>query len=600
MTEPPPEPSPGDATRSRRGAVLFVALVWLVMLISAHGYVHRYGSPVPFADDLSMARPMAYPGTVDAAFLWKPMNEHRVPLARLIYFGLLSVTRDIRSGMYFQVYGLALASLGLLFAARRLRGGTSYADAFFPLLLLNLGNSFNLLMGMQIAVTLPTLALCLVLTILAGGASRLTTRSAVWIGLCLLSLPLSSGVGFTQAPAWTLWFGAAGFAYLRSKRPELARTGVVMSLFATGVVLLTAVYLIGFRFPHTHPEHGGFWESLAASGRFLGMNFGYAGRELWPTSTLGVLAFGLVAAGLLARVFWRQPQERVRAGGLLTCLVAASMLAFAVGWGRGAGGQVSGFGQRYVTMSAPFLVAAYFALVRYAPPQLGRVLCAALCLLMGAAALFNVEGANAYGRTRLERARALQRDVASVMTVKELAARHYKHFHADEEVFARRLKLLRRAGMSPFDQGSEQAGLEGERYPMFATPPTSVVSGQTLARRVEGQLVLGVLPDSELTFAVPRGSTLVEGHFGVLRISREHTSDLRFTVELVHAGGRELLFERTLDPAHDDADRGLQSFSVPLPPGESSTAGELVLGTSVGPSTRTRADWGCWGGVEFR
>jgi len=588
----------GDALQSssRRGAVLFVGAVWLAMLISAHSFVQRYGTAVPVMDDLHMVQPIAE-GTIGPTFLWRQLNEHRIPLARLIYFGLLQVSRDVRCGMYFQVYGLGLVSLGLIFAARRMRGFTGYADAFFPLLLLQTGNAFNLLMGLQIAVTLPTLALCVVLMTLASGPTRLTTRSAIYIGLCLVSLPFSSGVGFTQTPVWTLWLGAIGFTYLRSGRAEVRYAGVAASCFAAACAASSVAYLVGFKFPPSHEEHASLGESLTTSGKFLSMNLSYAGREYWPISAWVVVGAGLVAVLLLVRAFRRDPQERLRTSGLLVCMGAALVLALGVGWGRGAGSQKAGTAIRYVTMSAPFLCAAYLTFCRYGPPQLRRFMCVALYSLLCSVTLFNFHRANSYGRVHLKQAQALRRDVAVGLSMEELAARHYGSFYPTEAGFLRVLMQLRKAGMAPFEEGPRGAGAGLGYHPMFITQPESVVSLRTRWRQIEGMAVLGVLPDSELVFEAPSRSTLVTGKLGILPGSYRHSYDLRFTVELLRSGTRRLLFERTLDPAHRKADRELQSFSVRIPEGD---AGEIVLGTSVGPGPHGRGDWGCWGGVEIR
>ena len=60
--------------------------------------------------------------------------EHRIPLAKFIWLGILKLTNyDFRAGNFLVVLAFGAVAGGMILAARAVRGTTSYADAFLPL-----------------------------------------------------------------------------------------------------------------------------------------------------------------------------------------------------------------------------------------------------------------------------------------------------------------------------------------------------------------------------------------------------------------------------------------------------------------------------------
>jgi hypothetical protein len=104
------------------------------MVVGALLYIVRYAHDVPYYDGWSMVEVLGGQQPVDAGWLWQPRNEHRIPLPKLVLLGLYSMSGwDFRAGMYFNVLLLAALAGGMMRVAAQQRGGTSYADAFFPL-----------------------------------------------------------------------------------------------------------------------------------------------------------------------------------------------------------------------------------------------------------------------------------------------------------------------------------------------------------------------------------------------------------------------------------------------------------------------------------
>ena len=125
-----------------------VLLTWLAMTVAALGFVARYGSNVPSWDEWDMVPTMVGVQPVTLEWLWSQHNEHRIPVPRLVMLGLFrAFGNDVRVLMVFNVLAMAASALGLILAVRRLRGRTTLADAFFPILLLNWAHSVNFIWG---------------------------------------------------------------------------------------------------------------------------------------------------------------------------------------------------------------------------------------------------------------------------------------------------------------------------------------------------------------------------------------------------------------------------------------------------------------------
>src|SRR5262249_42934019 len=111
----PSTSAPGPGGR----AALVVWGVWAVMTAAAPVLVGAYGDNVPWWDDWVMVPTLTGTQPVTLGWLWAPHNEHRIPLGKLLYLGLLRPAgRDFRAGMVFQVVALA----GLAFAMTRAAG----------------------------------------------------------------------------------------------------------------------------------------------------------------------------------------------------------------------------------------------------------------------------------------------------------------------------------------------------------------------------------------------------------------------------------------------------------------------------------------------
>src|SRR5260370_14183548 len=158
-------------------ARVFVGGVWLVLTLGLLAYVFHYGSNVPFFDDWHLVPYMTGDEPVTPKYLWSQHGDHRVPLSRLLLLGLGKLCGyDFRCGMVFDVLALSATSLVLIAVSRHLRGRLAFADAFWPLLLLNPGQWEVYLWCWIASLTLPITLALIVLAIMARSGARPTCR----------------------------------------------------------------------------------------------------------------------------------------------------------------------------------------------------------------------------------------------------------------------------------------------------------------------------------------------------------------------------------------------------------------------------------------
>jgi hypothetical protein len=479
--------------------------------------VIRYGSNVPFWDEWDSAVSVltgAEPLTV--SWLWSQNNEHRAPLPRLVILSLIKPTGDFRAAMVFHVLVLGALAAAMIRAANRLRGHTAYSDAFLPLVVLSLVQYENLIWANQVFFTLPTALVGVLLLIVVRTGGRLTSGAAVLAGVCLVSLPLSSGLGLAYAPALTLWFGYCGVRAWRSGEPSGKRTGLVMLAFCLAVALLVGLYFVGYSKPGHHSYELDVAASLRSSLALLSLGFGLGiGTSWWPASGLVVAGLLLASAGFLGRAWWKQPRERFRALGLLFFLGAFASLDLAMGWARPTpAGTLITRPARYVTFLVPALCGVYLAWVVCRPAVLGRLVQACLAALAIFVFMPNLVEALEYGRYHHHEMQALERDLAAGDPPYKLLNRYTPFlFHDLDDSLTECFRQMRDTGLGSFQYLKEN--------PPFREVSLSVEPSRL--NRVgwkEGTAVATGL-ESYIGFTLP-GPRLVYG----IRITYRHANGL--------------------------------------------------------------------------
>ncbi len=441
-----------STTRPRAAAIL-VWLVWAAALGGILLAIARDGRNVPFEEDWLMVGAMTGHQPDLPGWLWSQNSEHRLPLPRLVNLALLRTTGDFRATMAFDAFALAAVCAGMVLLARALRGGrTSLADAFFPLLLLHLGNWDNLVWAWQIQFVLPTVLACAFLLVIAARPGAPSRAAAVAGALALVCLPLSGANGLVLAPPLALWFGY--LAWVASSRVGGARWPgrAAAGAGALIAVLLCGVYFIGYQSSPWNAPSPGPAATLATSGKFLAFSVGPIAEKSWPLFGAVVAAILLACFAALAQALKHQPEERLRVLGLLAFLGAAVLLALAVGWGRaGRTAETGRMPTRYVLLAAPGMCAAYFTLLLYARGRGRRagppLLAAMMAVLFPLNTWLGLKRRDWFGAGFA----AFERDLAAGAPAVELARTHHGFMlHWDEALMDASLHQLHQAGIGPF------------------------------------------------------------------------------------------------------------------------------------------------------
>ena len=489
------------------GPGLFVWGTWVLMVLGGLAFVTAYGSYVPWMDDWEWVPAVTGNTPVDFSWVWAQLADHRNPLSRLLLLGIYTLAGgNFRAALYANVVFFAVLSSVSLWVVRGLRGRTHYADALFPLVLLNIDQE-NAFIGLGVSFVPAMVLAGLMLLLIARRETRPTLGTVALAGGCLILLALTGSVGLLPVPALALWVGYLGFLGWRSGLPQGRRNALLTWGLAAVALMIIPLYFIGLRPYKLSPPTGGPGAILRTTLQFLSLTFGPAGShllspdEIPPYVGLGVVALCLVSAWVLFRAWRVRPAERPRVLGLLLFMLAVGCVAGAVGVKRSGADPDSGFtgsAPRYAMLAAPLLCCLYLIWDLYGGERLGRFvplgLFALLCLLFP----LNV-------RDTLRSAREHQRQMAEVeaaIGAKEpphvIAAAHGKFLYdqATQAQLTRYLRMLRRAGVGPFRDLPDDEENHNENLLAAGSATPHQMTWADGAGKVQGA-------DSHLLFTLP-------------------------------------------------------------------------------------------------
>jgi hypothetical protein len=460
-------PVPGD-----RGAALFVWGIWAVMSLGVLVYIRSFACNVPFDDEWGMVAAVTHHQPVTLNYLWSLNNEHRIFLPRLLYLGLARVTGgDFRAGMYFIAAALAALSAGMIWAALRLRGWTSFADAFFPLALLHFGHCENLLWSFQVVFMASTLLIFGMLFLILQSRQPLTWRPALVGGLCLIGLPLCGANGIPLVPPLALWLAYWALRHRRATGPGGVRTIALVGGLIGAAFLLVLYYCQDLS--RAGPPSPGWRATAKVAAEFLAVSLGVGIAPWWPYIGYAVAAVLTLSAAMLLVRWWQEPAERVRCTGLLLFLMGLAGLAVAIGWGRAGFGPTQGFSYRYSMLAAPVLCSVFLTAEIAAPAALARVLQVALFTCLSVVLVPNTQAGLFFGNYKYNQIKPVERELGPSFSAEQFAhkygfmCRDVFRFHDDDTASGRfvqkylstgpnpdfmesRLEMLRRAGIGRF------------------------------------------------------------------------------------------------------------------------------------------------------
>jgi hypothetical protein len=441
--------------KSDRWAQVFVGGIWLGMIFMALAYMVSYGRNIPLAEDWYFVAPLTHHEPNMLAWLWAQNNEHRIPLPRFILLTLLKVTHgDFRVGMVLSIFTLAIMALAMILVVQRLRGGrTHFADSFFPIALLHLGNWENLFWGWQFSFVLSAALGCAILLALVSNRLPLNPKAALVAGISLILLPLCGATGLIFVPFLALWLGYCGLlqGYRRQGKPWVSLW--LVGSAAVALVFL-GLYFIGYESPTWNPPNPGIKETLKTSAMFLAWGLGPAVAKSWPLSVM--IAFGIfISTAVLSVIaaFSQKGPEKYRAWGILIFFGVLGLYALAVGWGRAAYVPTVGLPIRYVVLAFPFFGTAFFIWELYGEARLKKTVQMGFLLGMCLLLPFNTStGFRKWGEWYQQGMQAIEQDLAVGDSAALLAQKHRDfliHWWTEDQLAAA-IQMLNEADMGPF------------------------------------------------------------------------------------------------------------------------------------------------------
>ena len=499
-----------------RGAPLFVWAVWALMLLVALAFVMTYGVNVPFGDDWWNWVPLVTDGQpLTIARLWKPHSAtapHRLPLPNLLNVCSYWITNSSQGAKVFDVLLQGALAFTLILTARGLRGRVSYKDAFFPLLLLNLGQAPNMLWALLLNGFVFTFLAGVVFFIIARNQEpRLGT--ALLVGALLVMFPLCSGAGIPFVPPIALWLCYVAFLHWRDGGPHALRNCLLILGLVACAILLLILYLKGLRGVELMAAvlQKPSTMVIAKVRVFLQLMgqaiFGVTMRN-WPrwaraAGQLVAAAFYLSTVALLVPPIFRRPDERTRALGLLAFFGAMLGVVAIITLGRS-----NGLENQYVILTVAGVCGLYITWMLYGPPRIGKFITAALFVSQLVLVLPEFRHGVSLGKYHKYRIAAFERDARAGMPTYMLLGRYARLLCFERTA----VENARRAGFGVFSL------LKGD--PEFREVPVPVEPVVVHDIAWEGGVVRSVGKDPYLMFKLPE-PRFVSG----IRLEYSHESE---------------------------------------------------------------------------
>ena len=442
----------------RAGAV--AAFVWgtlVALLVQALVIIATDGRDLPLAEDWNMVPALTGNEPRFLEWLWYPINEHRVPVPKLLYLVVLKLAGgDFRSGMVLNALTLAALAAACVRVASARPGGLRLTDAFFPLVLLHAGQAANYAWGWQVQFVSAVLFTCAPLLVMVRHGAFPPPGAAAVAAVSIACLPFTGANGLIFFLALAPWYALVLLRQRAEPRPPgaVTRSALLGAGFAVGVAF-SALYALLYFNPGWQPPNPGLVPSVKTALKFAGMAIG---PGVWEHRVVVavVLAPVVLGAAVLLVVRGRRAlaacdDERWRVAGLVCFLGGCLVLVAAMGYGRAAWVPEFGMPPRYAILAAPTIVAAYHVWDLYgAAPLAAAARWALLALALLCLPANHREGRAFVDWYRAGMDRALA-DVDAGVPRLELARRHREHLlHWDEPALGERIGMLRDAGMGPF------------------------------------------------------------------------------------------------------------------------------------------------------
>lgn len=489
---------PSPAAESRH-VVRFVTVVYLACVGVLAYFVVRHVSRVPYHDEFSNFQLIFGGGQYSPAEFWGQHNEHRIPLPRLLYVLAVRLTGlDFRMPVYLNALMMAAVVAFLLATVRRVRGRFAVADAFIPLTVLSVGQWENLLCGFQVQFILSTVLALAILGLVAAPGLIASPRRIALAGLCAMLLPLCGANGVALSPALGLGFLALAWQVRREDSTPAFRVALVAGLLT---MVMVPLYFYGLTKTEYHPPPESLWAVAVSAVNLLGVGGVSATPFLHSPGYDGITATGAAASVLvfatsvMLLLSLRDPARRPQAIALGSLLAGLLCLVAGLAYGRAGMGNVMS-ANRYVTLTMPVVVVAYFAWVACGRGHFAKVIPAGLFAVAALSCVPNAWYGFAIGRWHTDHLKQLEHAIKVGLPHSFLAEQYPFAYPGPSQIRLDGLALLRDKGVKPFRDIKPDPKLTAEPVPI------RVVRVTGLDETPAGYRVTGA--NGHVVFALPR------------------------------------------------------------------------------------------------
>lgn len=444
---------------SDRGARVFVYSVWLIMMLLAVLCLIHYGRNIPLTEDWYMVAPLTDNEPNLGSWLWSSNNGHRVPLPRLILLGLLKVTKDFRSGMVLNIFTLGAASLISILVAQSIRyGRTCYTDAFFPIVMLSLGNWADLFWGWQFTQILPTILGYFFFLVIIWKPTLSTPKAAAIAGICLMLLPLCGGNGLIFVPLLSIWTIYSSILQLREQKNHRIKQQwipifLIFSVFLTSCLVF--LYFVNYQGSSDYPPSPGLKETFKTAAQFLAISFGPIAIKWWKLSIFAAFSFLYVPviSILILDALNSRNENRNRTLGFLIIFSILILYALVLAYSRtGWLSKINYYPLWYMIFPIPFSCAAFLVWEFYGQPKVRKIFQSGLCLALFLLLPLNmVQGFSSFGSWYAQGMSALEGDIQAGIQISEFTRRHRDFLiHLwNEEQLETHIRMLHNTKITP-------------------------------------------------------------------------------------------------------------------------------------------------------
>jgi hypothetical protein len=346
---------------------LLTALAWALVVIPALAtlaYINRYGVNGPYWDHLTSADLFEqwHDGTFTLEHLFRPHNEHRKAVDRLVVLGLGSLTRFNNLAEMNLQWALLCSTVAILFVAfrrdaRLLASRTHALLLFLPMawLLLSVRQYEILLVGDGLLTYLSLIFFVASIALLAFGRDSIgALAGAVFCGLL---------TSFSQSNGLLVW--PIGFLLLLAdarSRPDRRPVLRLATWTVCGIATIGG-YFHGYQDPGNHPVPGFVLQHPApALAHILAVGGGSLSPEMRGAVAAGALLLLLeMTIGLILAIEWWRDRERPPFGlWLIVCAVATQVM---ISLNRAGFGVGQGLSPRYATYSSLAPIGLYWCTI---------------------------------------------------------------------------------------------------------------------------------------------------------------------------------------------------------------------------------------------